>query len=252
LMLLGLGALVALLIVIAPLVIAPFGDPGGDKDLAIGLSRVLFPIVALLGVSGVIVGILNSYDHFTVPALSPVFWTLAIITGLVVAGLRDHQNQTRARARRPERRHSRRKALRLRDLDRGRHCDPGAAAGALAAQARQTPAHGARLARPGRAPRLRADGAGDDRPRADQLQPRHRLDLRLAPDRSRARAEGDRHGVPHLHAPAGHVLRRRRDRALPVALPAPRPPRHGRLPRDDRHGVASDRLPARAGERALG
>mgnify|MGYP003694704929 CR=1 FL=1 len=38
----------------------------------------------LLGVSGVIVGILNSYDHFTVPALSPVFWNLAIIVGLVL------------------------------------------------------------------------------------------------------------------------------------------------------------------------
>jgi putative peptidoglycan lipid II flippase len=84
LMLLGLGALSALLIVLAPLVIAPFGNPGGDKQLAIGLSRVLFPIVALLGVSGVIVGILNSYEHFTVPALSPVFWNIAIILGLVL------------------------------------------------------------------------------------------------------------------------------------------------------------------------
>jgi putative peptidoglycan lipid II flippase len=84
LMLLGLGALTALLILIAPLIIAPFGNPGGDKQLAIGLSRVLFPIVALLGVSGVIVGILNSYEHFTVPALSPVFWNLAIILGLVL------------------------------------------------------------------------------------------------------------------------------------------------------------------------
>jgi putative peptidoglycan lipid II flippase len=84
LMLLGLGGLVALLIVLAPWVIAPFGDPGGDKQLAIGLSRVLFPIVALLGVSGVIVGILNSYEHFTVPALTPVFWNLAIIAGLVL------------------------------------------------------------------------------------------------------------------------------------------------------------------------
>jgi putative peptidoglycan lipid II flippase len=84
LMLLGLGALTALLIVIAPLIIAPFGDPGGDKQLAIGLSRVLFPIVALLGVSGVIVGILNSYEHFAVPALTPVFWNLAIIAGLVL------------------------------------------------------------------------------------------------------------------------------------------------------------------------
>ena len=42
------------------------------------LSQVLFPIVALLGVSGIVVGILNSYDHFTVPALSPVFWNVAI------------------------------------------------------------------------------------------------------------------------------------------------------------------------------
>jgi len=84
LMLLGLGALTALFIVLAPLVIAPFGDPGGDRALAVGLSRVLFPIVVLLGVSGVIVGILNSYEHFTVPALTPVFWNLAIIVGLVL------------------------------------------------------------------------------------------------------------------------------------------------------------------------
>jgi putative peptidoglycan lipid II flippase len=84
LMLLGLTALSALFILIAPWVIGIFGNPGSDKDLAVGLSRVLFPIVALLGVSGVIVGILNSYDHFTVPALSPVFWNIAIIVGLVL------------------------------------------------------------------------------------------------------------------------------------------------------------------------
>jgi putative peptidoglycan lipid II flippase len=84
LMLLGLGALTALFIVLAPLVIAPFGDPGGDRALAVGLARVLFPIVVLLGVSGVIVGILNSYEHFTVPALTPVFWNVAIIAGLVL------------------------------------------------------------------------------------------------------------------------------------------------------------------------
>jgi putative peptidoglycan lipid II flippase len=84
LMLLGLTALSALFILIAPWVIGIFGNPGSDKALAVGLSRVLFPIVALLGVSGVIVGILNSYDHFTVPALSPVFWNIAIIVGLVI------------------------------------------------------------------------------------------------------------------------------------------------------------------------
>src|SRR5439155_191919 len=84
LMLLGLSALTALFILVAPWIIGLFGDPGHDKALAAGLSRVLFPIVTLLGVSGIVVGILNSYDHFTVPALSPVFWNIAIIVGLVI------------------------------------------------------------------------------------------------------------------------------------------------------------------------
>ena len=82
LVLLVLGGLTAVCILIAPLLIRPFGDPGGDFDLAVGLSRVLYPIIVLLGLSGVIVGILNTYDHFTVPALTPVFWNLAIIVGL--------------------------------------------------------------------------------------------------------------------------------------------------------------------------
>jgi putative peptidoglycan lipid II flippase len=84
LMLLGLTALSALFVIVAPWVIGIFGDPGHDKALAVGLSRVLFPIVALLGVSGIVVGILNSYEHFTVPAISPVFWNLAIIAGLAI------------------------------------------------------------------------------------------------------------------------------------------------------------------------
>ena len=84
LVLLVLGGLTALLMLAAPLVLRPFGDPGGDFDLAVGLSRVLFPIVVLLGLTGVVVGILNTYDHFTVPALTPVFWNLAIIAGLVI------------------------------------------------------------------------------------------------------------------------------------------------------------------------
>jgi putative peptidoglycan lipid II flippase len=82
LMLLGLGAVSALFILVAPVVIAPFHAE--DPHLTANLSRVLFPIVALLGVSGIVVGILNSYDHFTVPALSPVFWNIAIIIGLAL------------------------------------------------------------------------------------------------------------------------------------------------------------------------
>ncbi|HSX21598.1 MAG TPA: murein biosynthesis integral membrane protein MurJ, partial [Gaiellaceae bacterium] len=84
LMLLGLTALTVIFVLLAPWVIDLFGNPGHDKALAVGLSRVLFPVVTLLGISGIVVGILNSYDHFTVPALSPVFWNIAIIVGLVI------------------------------------------------------------------------------------------------------------------------------------------------------------------------
>jgi putative peptidoglycan lipid II flippase len=82
--LLVLGGLTAVFILLAPLLMRPFGDPGGDFDLAVGLSRVLFPIVVLLGLSGIVVGILNTYHHFAVPALAPVAWNLVIILGLVV------------------------------------------------------------------------------------------------------------------------------------------------------------------------
>jgi putative peptidoglycan lipid II flippase len=80
--LLGLGAVTALFIVVAPWVMRPLYPH--DHNLLVGLSRVLFPIVALLGVSGIVVGILNTYDEFSIPALTPVAWNIAIIAGLVI------------------------------------------------------------------------------------------------------------------------------------------------------------------------
>jgi putative peptidoglycan lipid II flippase len=84
LFLLGLGGLTALFMLIAPWLMAPFGNPGGSQALTVTLSRILFPIVGLLGISGIIVGILNSYEEFSIPAITPVFWNLAIIAGLVI------------------------------------------------------------------------------------------------------------------------------------------------------------------------
>lgn len=81
LILLGLGGITVLFILLAPWIMAPFPY---EQDLLVGLSRLLFPIVLLLGLFGVVVGILNSYEHFTVPALTPVFWNLVIILGLVI------------------------------------------------------------------------------------------------------------------------------------------------------------------------
>ena len=81
-----LGGLTALLVLAAPLVVAVVA-PGFDDpalyDLTVTLTRLLFPIVVLLGISGVVVGILNSFEHFSVPALAPVAWNLVIIGTLV-------------------------------------------------------------------------------------------------------------------------------------------------------------------------
>jgi putative peptidoglycan lipid II flippase len=82
-----LGALTAAFMLLAP-VIMPLLAPGFDdrpelEELTIGLSRVLFPIVLLLALSGLVVGMLNSFGHFSVPALAPLAWNVVIIAALV-------------------------------------------------------------------------------------------------------------------------------------------------------------------------
>ena len=82
LFLLVVGGLTALFILAAPVLMPPLTD--AYDDLTVTLSQILFPIVVLLGLFGIVTGILNSYDEFSIPALTPVFWNLAIIAGLVI------------------------------------------------------------------------------------------------------------------------------------------------------------------------
>jgi len=60
--------------------------------LIAGLSRVLFPVVLLLSLTGLLVGILQSYDEFTIPAIAPAVWNLVILVLLVVLHSRFHGN----------------------------------------------------------------------------------------------------------------------------------------------------------------
>ncbi len=81
-----LGALTAIFILVAPTVmslVAP-GFEGELLDLTVALSRLLFPILVLLGLTGMVAGLLNSYDRFGVFAISPFFWNVAIIVVLVL------------------------------------------------------------------------------------------------------------------------------------------------------------------------
>src|ERR687896_2144898 len=76
------GGLTALFVLAAPVLMPPLTN--AYDDLTVTLSQILFPIVVLIGLFGIVTGILNSYDRFSVPALTPVFWNLAIIAGLVL------------------------------------------------------------------------------------------------------------------------------------------------------------------------
>ena len=82
-----LGAITALFILAAP-ALMPLLAPGFDdspelRDLTISLTRLMFPIVLLLALSGLVVGMLNSFEHFSVPALAPLAWNVVIIGALV-------------------------------------------------------------------------------------------------------------------------------------------------------------------------
>src|SRR4051794_3525547 len=86
LILVGLGAITVLFVAVAPVLIpAITGDKfSGELDqLTVGLSRVMAPIVVLLGLNGLVVGILNAYDHFAIPAIAPVVWNVVIIAALI-------------------------------------------------------------------------------------------------------------------------------------------------------------------------
>jgi putative peptidoglycan lipid II flippase len=96
-----LGAITAIFVLLAPVIMPLFapGFEGEILDLTINLSQILFPILIVLGISGVVVGILNSYDRFGAFAISPLFWNLTIILVLVVLEPRFHgQNKIYAYA----------------------------------------------------------------------------------------------------------------------------------------------------------
>jgi putative peptidoglycan lipid II flippase len=80
-----LSAITALFVLAAPLIVPLFapGFEGELLDLTVTLSQILFPILILLGLTGMVVGILNSDDRFAAFAISPFFWNVAIIIVLV-------------------------------------------------------------------------------------------------------------------------------------------------------------------------
>jgi putative peptidoglycan lipid II flippase len=86
-----LGGISLLGMAFAPQVIslvAPGFKNAGTIALAVDLTRIMFLSVVVLGVAGVFMGILNTLDQFTLPALAPIVWNVVIIGSLVFYWLR--------------------------------------------------------------------------------------------------------------------------------------------------------------------
>ena len=79
-------AVVALGVWLAPTYV-PFLASGFAPDklaLAVGLTRVVFPFIALVGFAAVFMGILNSYRRFFAASLAPVWFNVGMILGVLV------------------------------------------------------------------------------------------------------------------------------------------------------------------------
>lgn len=88
--LLVLGPLCVLAAIFSPQIVGLVVDQdalGTDGlRLTVELTRLFMPIVLMMALSGVVVGVLHSYDHFGAAALAPVAWNAVIVTAVLVGG----------------------------------------------------------------------------------------------------------------------------------------------------------------------
>lgn len=85
-----LGTVTILGMIFAPQLIsilAPgFMDSLQTFNLSVELTRIMFPALVFMALSGIVMGILNSYNKFFIPAFSPVIWNFIIIISIVLFG----------------------------------------------------------------------------------------------------------------------------------------------------------------------
>jgi putative peptidoglycan lipid II flippase len=93
-MLIALGAITAIFILAAGAIMPLFAGTsftahhGALEALMVSLSQILFPVVLILGLNGILVAVLQSCEHFTIPAISPAIWNVVILA--VLLPLRPH------------------------------------------------------------------------------------------------------------------------------------------------------------------
>jgi putative peptidoglycan lipid II flippase len=82
-----MGSLVVICMIFAPQIM-PLFAPGYRDDPVmmaeiVRMSRLLFPTVIFLALTGIVASILNSFEHFTLPAVAPIFWNMIILVAII-------------------------------------------------------------------------------------------------------------------------------------------------------------------------
>lgn len=76
----------ALVFVLAPWLVSAWVAPGFDMETAastVEMMRILLLSTVIFSVSGIFSGILNSHQHFLLPALAPIMYDIGILFGVV-------------------------------------------------------------------------------------------------------------------------------------------------------------------------
>jgi putative peptidoglycan lipid II flippase len=88
LLLITLCVIVILGIIFSPYIvqlIAPgFGKEAGKQELTTLLSRIMFPFLLLVALAALVMGILNTFRHFGIPAVAPTMFNLGMIAGGII------------------------------------------------------------------------------------------------------------------------------------------------------------------------
>jgi len=66
-------------VVAAPVLVWAMGSGLQDFDIAVVMTRIMFPYIGLMSMVALAAGILNTWKHFAVPAVTPVLLNLAVI-----------------------------------------------------------------------------------------------------------------------------------------------------------------------------
>ncbi len=76
----------AVVFLLAPWLVSEIVAPGFDQDVrdqTVALMRILLISTMIFSVSGIVMGILQSHNHFLLPALAPIMFDVGILFGVV-------------------------------------------------------------------------------------------------------------------------------------------------------------------------